>query len=112
MFAVFLVSGLFHEYILYLFSLRMESDENKDFMYGNSTYFFLWNAFIIAVERALDKFPFFKGIKHGRFWPKKLVPVLVIMLALPIGHWFTDEYVRFGHLGHMSLAVPLLVRLD
>ena len=40
-------------------------------------------------------------------WAKS---ILVISLALPVSHLFTDEYIRSGVFAHFSVGFPVIKR--
>jgi hypothetical protein len=37
--------------------------------------------------------------------------MLVVMMALPVSHWFTDEYVRSGLFAHYAVGFPIITQL-
>ncbi|CAB9499504.1 Probable long-chain-alcohol O-fatty-acyltransferase [Seminavis robusta] len=109
--ATFVVSGLLHEYLLYLFSMkaRILGDENSApaIRYGIQSAFFAWNGFVMLVENAVSKHPLIVWMSNNL--PRPLITAFVIGTVLPVGHWFTDEYVKIGFFEDLSLGMPMLV---
>lgn len=112
--ATFVVSGVIHEYVLYLMAQREGHANNPTRQqytpnYGRHTQFFLWNGIVLLFERALETHRFVKWIKANI--PGPLRTALVLMTVLPIAHFFTDEYIKSGFYSDASLGFPLIVYL-
>lgn len=130
--ATFVMSGLLHEYVLLLFSLPSsanpgeESEKSKSYidyapLYGNQFCFFAWNGMLMALE-----YCFVVGLKnsHGvrmsvlsrmastvKASPAVVKSMMIILLALPVSHWFTDEYVLSGLFSHYAIGFPVITKL-
>jgi hypothetical protein len=37
--------------------------------------------------------------------------MIVVLMALPVSHWFTDEYVRSGLFAHYAVGFPIITQL-
>ncbi|CAB9502242.1 Pfam:DUF821 [Seminavis robusta] len=98
--ATFAVSGLFHEYILV--ALTMIDGPT----YGNHLNFFLWNAVVIILENLLSNHPVIQWTSKNL--PRPIITALVLLTALPISHWFTDEYLEIGFFHDFSVGFPFL----
>lgn len=102
-FGTFLVSGFIHEYVVLMFSFR--GGHSYQPRYGRQFIFFLWNGTVLILERFWKKYTKGYNIKM----PRPLQTALVLMTVLPIGHMFTDEYVRASFYDDVSWAFPILV---
>lgn len=112
----FLASGLFHEWILtFVFQPRhhevgADGSCSAPHCYltpvGGSTAFFIWNALIIMLEYS------FGGSKlvlqFVKTVPASLRTVVLVMLALPVAHWFCEPYVVSNFFDHASIGFPLI----
>jgi Membrane bound O-acyl transferase family len=98
--ATFLVSGLFHEWIVWLtFSLLTPINEGEEECsnascyqptYGPATVFFLFQAVLIALEFWLSS-----KLKATTNWiPAQIAPLLVVCIGGSMAHWFSDGYVH------------------
>lgn len=83
--ATFGASGLLHEFWLQLLTLRGGSTFVPQ--YGRHFVFFAWNGIALCGEHLLGHMIPTHSI------PRALRTAFVIMLVLPIAHWFTDEFV-------------------
>lgn len=115
-FAVFIVSGIIHEFILGLFAYASsieKTDSSRDWLslwsFGNQTLFFLWNAVIILIELSIGHMFVFQWIKNNL--PKGTIGILVVLSALPVGHLFTDEYVKLGFYEDFSLGLFIFKKI-
>ena len=77
--------------------------------YGRNTLFFLWNAFIISLEYAIGGFALFQLCRAHL--PLPFVSLLVASTALPMAHWFTNDYVRTDFFSDAQIGFPLIVRV-
>lgn len=112
---VFALSGIIHEYVLYFLSLR----HGNDFEYwtsptkGRQAAFFVYNGLLLVAERFMERArrhsshvdEFMKCL--GKL-PQPVRTMLVFLLVLPIGSWFTDEYIQASFFDDSSLGFPLV----
>lgn len=112
----FVASALFHEWIFINIFIRNDDSDGESchvpHTYGKNLLFFLWNGVLILAEFKLVKeFPrFFKQLKDAL--PGFVVSMLVVLMALPVGHWFVGEYVKSGYFYHAQNAFPMVKVLD
>jgi Membrane bound O-acyl transferase family len=115
----FFVSGFIHEYVLYFMSLRRYRTSVNSYDYstsptrGRQCLFFLSNGLLMVLERLLesqdDSFLLMKrGINCLSKLPQPLKTLLVLLLVLPISHWFTDEYIQSSFFADATFAFPIL----
>jgi Membrane bound O-acyl transferase family len=104
-FGTFVISGFIHEYVLLTFSYRGQHSYQP--RYGLQFIFFLWNGVVLILERYWKEWT--GGYKLPL--PQPLQTALVLMTVLPIGHLFTDEYVRASFYDDTSWGFPILVPL-
>ncbi len=117
--AAFLASGFFHEWLL---SVTLYPDYDSDSIgectppscfrpgYGRNTLFFVWNAALIGIEYAVSGATVFKLLKAHL--PLTAISLLVTSTALPVAHWFTNDYVRTDFFHDGQLGWPIIIRLD
>lgn len=107
--SAFVMSGLLHEYILLLISIPMSHGDgyvNYKPSYGSQFCFFAWNGLLMVLEYIF--------VTHFRTKVKLSTPppiltsMLVVSLALPISHWFTEEYIRSHLFSHYSVGFPFI----
>jgi len=120
--ATFVASGIFHEWIIVAVFLTPIDEFGKDGgtkcvssdcfskKLGGSTLFFLWSAILIILEAAIGHWPLFHWIKKS--FPQPIVTFMVIMLALPLAHWFSDPYIKMGFFEDTSVGFPLLLPIQ
>lgn len=109
--AVFIASGLFHEWMVHAaFLYKRENTEGV--VSGSNTAFFVWNFVIIACERMLASTTAVKSL--GRVMPQFMITFFVIMCALPFAHWFGWPYLRANFFSDYEALVPVLrhVQID
>ncbi|KAG7357365.1 membrane bound O-acyl transferase family protein [Nitzschia inconspicua] len=115
----FMVSGFIHEFVLYFMSLRQHShsalgsyDYSTSPTRGRQCLFFIINGVLLVIERLLDaqeKSTFFKRTSASMAsLPRPLRTVLVLLLVLPIGHWFTDEYIQSSFFADTAFGFPII----
>mmetsp|Transcript_29691 Transcript_29691/g.45530 ORF Transcript_29691/g.45530 Transcript_29691/m.45530 type:complete len:443 (-) Transcript_29691:89-1417(-) len=111
----FVFSGLFHEYVILVTALKNESlssqgtNTHYDPRYGKHMAFFAWNGFMMIVEYFLaDNFIL---LWIGNKLPQPIKTMIILMLVIPISHWFTHEYVNSGFYDDLSIGYPKIVRL-
>lgn len=117
--ATFVASGLFHEWLL---SVVFYSDSDEQDVaectaptcyipgYGRNTLFFVWNAIVIGFEYAIGGAAIFQLFK--KHLPLTLISLMVASTALPMTHWFTNDYVRSDFFNDGQIGFPLIVRMD
>jgi Membrane bound O-acyl transferase family len=109
-FITFVVSGVLHEYVLLIYSCRGGQHSYRPQL-GRQFLFFLWNGVVLILERYWRKWTHDSSYYHNamRWVPGPLQTALVLMTVLPIGHWFTDEYIRASFYNDVSWGFPILV---
>ena len=105
----FLISGVIHEYILWIMVQRQGIPNNpsgKAYQpsIGNHFVFFVWNAIVLSLERLLEGHPIIVWMQSNL--PKPIRTALVLLTVLPIGHLFTDEYVESCFFSDQTFAFP------
>lgn len=135
-FGTFVLSGLIHEYVLWMFTLRhgtpnyrrwhsedigdsandQSSKDHIDFLQsytqpamGKQFIFFAWNAVVVLLERRVARHRLFSLMQERL--PQPILTFLVLLTVLPIAHLFTDEYIRSGFYGDASWAFPIFLVL-
>jgi hypothetical protein len=106
----FACSGLWHDYVWTLIFYQLE--QSRDPSTGRCdgcfspmplkvTAFFLWNGLLVVLERPCGKYlqPFTKHL------PTPLVSTLVLLLALPISHWYNGDWAIGGLFRDFSIAL-------
>lgn len=106
-FVTFLVSGLVHEYVLLVMSLR--GGHTFSPQYGRQFIFFVWNGIVLLLERYWKQGTKDKESSMMNHLPKPVQTALVLMIVLPIGHYFTDEYIRASFYDDCSWGFPIVV---
>ncbi len=104
-FATFIGSGLFHEWLL------PGTMPDYPHTHGLAIAFFLWNAILVAVEMMI-------GARLARwfasvipFIPRPLITIAVICMGLPVGHWFLDSYMRSDLFMHGQFCFPMILSI-
>jgi hypothetical protein len=110
----FMVSGILHEYILYLMSLRQGTPNipNKEPfipIYGSNLGFFLWNGAVLMCEHLLHGWTILENMKKNL--PRPIRTALVLLTVLPISHLFTGEYIKSSFYSDTVMAFPLIVQV-
>ncbi|KAL9189466.1 hypothetical protein ACHAXT_009141 [Thalassiosira profunda] len=110
--AAFVMSGLLHEYILLLVSTSRHDDTDETYrpVYGSQFCFFAWNGMLMAGEYLFVNWAMAPRLKVPA--PPIVKSLLIILLALPVSHWFTDQYVNSGLFSHYAVGFPVIVRLE
>ena len=119
----FLASGLFHEWLLMCvytpvasqLSTTTSSDVEQKCIsscyqpvYGNAMVFFLWQAALVGLEIILGKTLLFRWCETNL--PQVVKTPLIILLGIPVAHYFTEPYFRsnlFFH-PHGSPGLPMI----
>ena len=100
--ASFVASGLFHEWLLWVFAYDVEGlygcneVDNDRFSvhcyqpsFGATSLFFVWQAFLIALE-----FSFLGRLSFWKHLPDPLVTLLILIIGGCTSHWFTEPYIN------------------
>ena len=108
--AVFVASGLFHEWLIHACFLynRPRVDKSRVLLWSN-TAFFVWNFGVVMCERLVvgtRLVKFLSGIT-----PQAVVPLVIIMCSLPMAHWFGGPYVYGGFLEDYAKLVPMVIKI-
>lgn len=105
--ATFLASGLIHEYVwLVLFYQNVHQDVIHTPPFGKSMLFFGWNGLLLVLEYTVGEKWWNSLISNV---PRPFVTLLVVLMALPVGHLFTGDMIVGGYFQTLQLALPLLV---
>eukprot|EP00804_Cyclotella_cryptica_P007563 CCRYP_010652-RA/>CCRYP_010652-RA protein AED:0.13 eAED:0.13 QI:2135/0.8/0.83/1/0.4/0.33/6/2025/347 len=112
----FMVSGMIHEYILFVLCCSDNYFQRKELSSNNlscvnflglNLAFFAYNGVLIMLEYA-----FIGTILHRSILdlslPTPLLTCLVIGTALPVAHWFTDAYVDCGIYDGLKVGCPVI----
>jgi len=105
----FLASGILHEYMLLVLACRQGVANNPKHepyrhQYGNQLIFFIFNAGLLLLEYEFSQHWAIQWIP--RYLPKPLRTALVIMMVLPVGHLFMNEYINSGLLSDVAMFFP------
>merc|ERR1712176_1327071 len=105
--AVFVASGLFHEWLVHaVFVYKRPSILSSGVLLGSNTAFFVWNFFVIMSERVLAGTKSIRSL--GKIPPPMLLPFLIIMTSLPMAHWFGNPYLKGNYFADYEKCFPLL----
>lgn len=114
----FAMSGLMHEYTWSVtFYHRSASREEETGVCSDCyshkmlklTLFFVWNGTVMFLEKPLRKLPLFKWISKNL--PVPIISTLVLATALPVGHWFTGDWVEGGFFADWAPAFALIKKM-
>jgi hypothetical protein len=98
--ATFFASGMLHEYILAMVSLRAGNNRRPTHgtmfepRYLLQSTFFLWNAILLIAENAAGNQKATTISNTTKRLPRPVKTILVLLSAVPFAHWFMDEYIR------------------
>ena len=118
--ATFVASGLIHEWASYvLFHTSRQETVPPDGVYhspvfGKQMGFFGWNGVLVMLEYMVVANGIGKAQREwmSRHLPRVAVGILVVITALPTGHWMTGDLVTLNFFPHLSLAFPKVVVSD
>ena len=110
----FLMSGLLHEWLLTSIYLVVDNETNDDGvcpdcyqpLYGGQTAFMLYMALLICLEKTIGHWKVF--VHAAKNWPQPLLTMSMWALALPISHWFVDNYSMSDFFSDGSIAMPMI----
>jgi hypothetical protein len=99
-----------HEYLLALIAMKGATAGNRYVpRFGAHVAFFAWNGVVLCLERILG------GTKEisliSQTLPGPIRTACVLLMVLPVAHWFTDEYVSNGMLPDFAMAFPQIIWL-
>lgn len=112
--AVFVASGLFHEWLVHAVFLYRRDDDTVEstagVLLGSNTAFFVWNFVVIVSERLLAGS---KGVRSvGKMIPSMFIPFVIIMTSLPMAHWFGNPYLRGGFFGDYERCLVVIRKVS
>ena len=114
--SAFFMSGILHEYVLLLFSMPSSANAQSSESYGsyepshgNQFCFFLWNGMLMALEYSFINWTITSQQKISA--PPIVKSIMIILMALPVSHWFTDEYIGCGFFSHYAVGFPIITQL-
>jgi len=67
--------------------------------------FFGWNGLLLVFEYAVGEKSWNSLVAS---FPKPVVTLLVVLMALPVGHLFTGDMIMGGYFQTLQLALPIL----
>lgn len=112
--ATCVASGLLHKYVVFLLALppaaiarRPDGRVECAPRHGAQFCFFAWNGLLMVAEDICSEWKVTAGVKLPA--PPILRSMLVFLPALPVAHWFTDEYTRSGFFSHYAVGFQLIV---
>lgn len=108
--ATFMMSGLFHEYLLYV--TVSHPSQMVQPCYGKNTAFMMWNAMTITFEALLR--PLIRKVVPKstiQKIPTLLLSCYVLSTAMPIAHWFIHPYTKCGLFEDFHVAIPMIQKL-
>ena len=102
----FLASGAAHEYV-WAVTFHQNSHEPEKYIpiVGKSLLFFSWNGILLIVEHWVERERWDVAV---RSMPRRLVSLLVVMSALPVGHLFTGDFRRGGYFESLATTWPMV----
>jgi len=115
--ATFFASGIFHEWVLsVVFYPDSEEHTGSCFPpycytpgYGRNSLFFVWNGILIGLEYVIGGAVIFQLCK--KHLPVTAVSLLVASTALPMAHWFSNDYIRTDFFNDSQIGFPIVVRV-
>lgn len=117
-FATFLASGAIHEYVwTMLFYVHDYQKDDSGYChdcfyptYGKSLIFFGWNGVLVALDSLLGHTRPFQMARN--IFPRAVITAVVVMMALPVGHLFTGDWIQGGYFHSLQLGFPIVVKLE
>ena len=108
--AVFVASGLFHEWLVHACFLynRPGVDKSRVLLWSN-TAFFVWNFGVVICERLVVRTRLVLFLSS--ITPRAVVPLIIIMCSLPMAHWFGGPYMHGGFFEDYAKFVPMIVKV-
>mmetsp|Transcript_24355 Transcript_24355/g.56736 ORF Transcript_24355/g.56736 Transcript_24355/m.56736 type:complete len:152 (+) Transcript_24355:466-921(+) len=110
--AVFVASGLLHEYVwwglFYVSSHETLQDKRIPTpVFGKSMLFFGWNGILVWFENEVIGKDRWNAMVEP--FPPTLVSMVVVGMVLPVAHFFTADFTEGGFLPDFSVSLPLVV---
>ena len=114
------MSGLFHEWLLYIVFHIHEKDKDENgycescfypSMYGGQMMFFFWCGFTVAVEVFVIKyFPVVNQMTKRL--PTFVLTIMTLMSSLPFAHLFFGEMVAANYFNDCHMSIPIFVLMN
>ena len=102
----FLVSGALHEYVWIVMFYQSSHEQDKYVpLFGKSLLFFGWNGILLTAEHLIGRERWDKVVQPI---PRMFVSLVVVMMALPVGHLFTGDFRQGGYFDSLATAWPVL----
>lgn len=109
--AVFVASGLFHEWLVHaVFLYHRPASSTSGVLLGSNTAFFVWNFGVIVMEKMLSGSKYVRSI--GKMVPNVLIPFMIIMTSLPMAHWFGNPYLHGGFFGDYEKCLIVIRKVE
>jgi len=121
-FCTFATSGLLHEYVLFVSTLRgagaapgeavyQNNPTREPFTpsYGNHLIFFAWNGLVLLGEHLLSDTAVVLYMRNNL--PRPARTALVLLTVLPISHLFTDEYIASCFYSDIAMGFPRIDKI-
>lgn len=105
--AVFVASGLFHEWMVH--AVFLYNRQSEGVVLGSNTAFFVWNFVVIACERMLVTTKVVQSLNE--VLPRFVVTVMIIMSSLPFAHWFGGPYLNGNFFSDYETFVPMIRKI-
>jgi hypothetical protein len=103
-FATFVASGLFHEWLLPSVFFDYPST------HGTTLLFFCWQAGLVAIESLIGHWTVFDRV--SKMLPGIIRTSLVVMAGIPLGHWFVESYVSSNFFLQGQCSFPSILPLE
>ena len=75
-------------------------------IYGGCSAFMLYMAMIISLEKTIGQAEFFARLK--RDLPQPLVTLFLLMLGIPVVHWFMEAYITTDFFPDGGVGLPMI----
>lgn len=107
----FFISGLLHEYtnsIMFYHRRELRNpitgicDDCYQYKYGKLLAFFTWNGIVMLLERPFAKYLF---ANRQPQLPIPIISTLVVLTALPVGHWYFGDWIAGQYFHHLSIGL-------
>lgn len=111
----FLLSGAFHEWLLcgIFYTTCVEDPEGASCyhpFYGGALVFFGWQALLVALEHHFGSSSILQSI--SRSLPSPVRTILIVLLGVPMAHFFLEPYVRSVFFRHGQMGLPMIIRIE
>jgi hypothetical protein len=114
--ATFLASGLFHEWLNHhVFAITDPKCYSMDHFspacltptFGGSIGFMIWQAVLVALEWRIGNWLIFSYVAKM----PSVQSISIILIGLPLAHWFCEPYIRSDFFAHGQFAFPMILRV-